>query len=111
MISMAAAAGSSPVFYRATFSVDGDDGTDPALLDTFLAVPDGVKGNVWVNGFNLGRYWIIGPQQSLYLPGTVLKPGGENEVVVLELEPCAETLTVFAAADREWGNYPDPDYP
>ena len=106
-------AGSPPVFYRATFEVDGgeEDGTDPALLDTFLAVPDGVKGNVWVNGFNLGRYWIIGPQQSLYLPGTVVKPVGRNEVVILELEPSVDTLTAFGAAEREWGNYPDPDYP
>ncbi|KAI1421556.1 family 35 glycoside hydrolase [Xylaria sp. FL1777] len=103
-------AGSPPVFYRATFDVDGGDATDPALLDTFLAVPGGVKGNVWVNGFNLGRYWIIGPQQSLYLPGTVLKPVG-NEVVILELEPDADTLTVFGAAEREWANHPDPDYP
>ncbi|KAI0972408.1 family 35 glycoside hydrolase [Xylaria arbuscula] len=105
------AAGSPPVFYRATFDVNGAAaGTDPATLDTFLAVPDGVKGNVWVNGFNLGRYWIIGPQQSLYLPGTVLKRVG-NEVVILELEPNADTLTVFGAAEREWGNHPDPDYP
>ncbi|KAI0434437.1 family 35 glycoside hydrolase [Xylaria sp. FL1042] len=104
------AAGSPPVYYRATFDIDGDRGTDPAALDTFLAVPSGVKGNVWVNGFNLGRYWIIGPQQSLYLPGTVLKPV-ENEVVILELEPDVDTLTVFGAAEREWGNYPDPDYP
>ncbi|KAI0412456.1 family 35 glycoside hydrolase [Xylaria grammica] len=104
------AAGSPPVFYGATFDVGGDDGTDPALLDTYLTVPDGVKGNVWVNGFNLGRYWIIGPQQSLYLPGTLLKPQG-NEVVILELEPAVETLAVLGTAEREWGNHPDPDYP
>ncbi|KAI0856265.1 family 35 glycoside hydrolase [Xylaria cubensis] len=104
------ATGSPPVFYRATFDAGRGDETSPALLDTFLSVPGGVKGNVWVNGFNLGRYWIIGPQQSLYLPGTVLKPVG-NEVVILELEPDAETLTVFGAAEREWGNHPDPDYP
>lgn len=107
-------AGSPPMFYHATFDTghdgDGDTDPDPARLDTFLAVPDGIKGNVWVNGFNLGRYWIIGPQQSLYLPGTLLKPVGKNEVVVLELEPSADTLTVFGAAEREWGNHPDPDW-
>ncbi|KAI1437778.1 family 35 glycoside hydrolase [Xylaria sp. CBS 124048] len=101
-------AGSPPVFYRAQFDA-GDAKGNAALLDTFLAVPDGVKGNVWVNGFNLGRYWIIGPQQSLYLPGTLLKPVG-NEVVVLELEPSADTLTVTGANERIWGNNPDPDY-
>jgi beta-galactosidase len=42
------------------------------------------KGVVWVNGHNLGRYWNIGPQQSLYLPAEWLKKG-RNEIVVLEL--------------------------
>ncbi|KAI1639930.1 family 35 glycoside hydrolase [Biscogniauxia mediterranea] len=106
-------AGSPPMYYRGVFTVEGEgeDDADPAARDTFLAVPDGVKGNVWVNGFNLGRYWVVGPQQSLYLPGVVIKPGAENEVVVLELEPKAGNLTAFGAAEREWGNNPDPDYP
>ncbi|KAI1344928.1 glycoside hydrolase family 35 protein [Xylariaceae sp. FL0016] len=102
--------GVPPVFYRGTIQIDGDSTTDPATLDTFLTVLDGIKGNVWVNGFNLGRYWVIGPQQSLFLPGTVLNPGVENEVVVLELEPQAGNLTVFGDAERKWANHPDPDY-
>ncbi|KAI1332685.1 family 35 glycoside hydrolase [Xylariaceae sp. FL0255] len=104
--------GSPPLYYRGTFKVEGDNSTDPASLDTFLSVPDGVKGIVWVNGFNLGRYWIIGPQQSLYLPGTVLKAGddAENEIVVLELEPDTESLTVMGSAERVWENNDDPDY-
>ncbi|KAI1372946.1 glycoside hydrolase family 35 protein [Hypoxylon crocopeplum] len=104
-------AGSPPVFFQGMFTVEGGDAADPATLDTFLTMPDGVKGNVWVNGFNLGRYWVIGPQQSLYLPGTILKLGVENEIVVLELEPGGDTLTAFGTADRVWANYPDPDYP
>ncbi|KAI1462721.1 glycoside hydrolase family 35 protein [Annulohypoxylon moriforme] len=102
--------GSPPVFFSGTFHVDGGNASDPMTLDTFLAVPDGVKGNVWVNGFNLGRYWIVGPQQSLYLPGTVIKADEENEIVVLELEPNADSLTAFGTAERTWANYPDPDY-
>ncbi len=43
------------------------------------------KGCVWVNSHNLGRFWYIGPQQTLYLPGTILK-NGANEIVVFELE-------------------------
>jgi beta-galactosidase len=39
---------------------------------------------VWVNGHNLGRYWSIGPQQTLYVPFEWLKKGA-NEIVVLEL--------------------------
>ena len=37
-----------------------------------------------MNGFNLGRYWEIGPQETLYLPGPLLKKG-DNEIVVFEL--------------------------
>ncbi|KAH9900313.1 family 35 glycoside hydrolase [Xylariomycetidae sp. FL2044] len=104
------APGTPPVYYSATFTVEGDADTNPATLDTFLEIPDGIKGNVWINGFNLGRYWIVGPQQSLYLPGTVLKPGAENEMVVLELEPNGDTMTAFGSSKRRWANYPDPDY-
>jgi len=65
-----------PTFYRGEFDL-----TETA--DTFLVFP-GVKGVVWINGFNLGRYWNIGPGKTLYVPGPVLKPG-RNEIVVLEL--------------------------
>ncbi|KAI0849335.1 glycoside hydrolase family 35 protein [Daldinia vernicosa] len=109
--SNAITAGSPPVFFRGIFKIDISNNTDPAALDTFLEVPDGVKGNVWVNGFNLGRYWIVGPQQSLYLPGALLRSDAENEIVILELEPGAESLTAFGSAARRWANYPDPDYP
>lgn len=51
--------------------------------DTFLDLRNFSKGFVWVNGHNLGRYWRIGPQQTLYLPGVWLKPG-RNEIVVLD---------------------------
>jgi len=38
---------------------------------------------VFVNGHNLGRYWYIGPQQTLYCPGVWLKPG-RNDIAVFE---------------------------
>jgi hypothetical protein len=46
------------------------------------------KGIVWINGFNLGRYWpIVGPQETLYLPGSFLKAApSTNTFVVLELQ-------------------------
>jgi beta-galactosidase len=50
------------------------------------------KGVVWINGHNLGRYWAIGPQQTLYVPAEWLKKG-QNEVTVLELlKPQQTTL-------------------
>ena len=67
-----------PVFYSGSFLVD-----QPA--DTFLALPGWEKGVVWINGFNLGRYWQRGPQKTLYVPAPLLKTG-LNELVILELE-------------------------
>ena len=68
-----------PVFYRGEFTVD-------KIGDTLLDVSGWGKGMVWVNGINLGRYWSIGPQYTLYLPGCWLKEG-KNEVVVMDIEP------------------------
>jgi beta-galactosidase len=52
--------------------------------DTFIELPGWTKGNVWINGFNLGRYWKIGPQQTLYVPGPLLRVG-QNDIIVLEI--------------------------
>lgn len=45
-----------------------------------MDMSQGGKGAVWVNGKSLGRFWNIGPQQTLYLPAPWLKEG-ENEIV------------------------------
>jgi beta-galactosidase len=51
--------------------------------DTFLDMRSWGKGIVFVNGHHLGRYWSIGPQQTMYLPGVWLNRG-ENEIVIFE---------------------------
>lgn len=51
--------------------------------DTFVELSGWGKGFVTVNGFNLGRFWEVGPQKRLYVPGPVLKEG-VNEVIVFE---------------------------
>ncbi|KAM4545628.1 beta-galactosidase-1-like protein 2 [Odontesthes bonariensis] len=51
--------------------------------DTFVKLPGYEKGVVFINGLNLGRYWSIGPQQTLYLPGPFLN-SGINQVIVFE---------------------------
>jgi hypothetical protein len=106
---------SPPVFYQATFRSPAgvNSGMDIAEHDTFLSIPNGTKGQVWVNGFNLGRYWIVGPQQSLYLPASLLMdPGEENEILVLELEPSGGVdMVVRGLSKRIWANHPDPDRP
>ncbi|GGV96331.1 beta-galactosidase [Streptomyces narbonensis] len=75
-------------------TADGPGGYGPGLHrvaldvagagDAWLSVPGGTRGFVWVNGFCLGRYWSAGPQESLFVPGPVLREGA-NEVWVLEL--------------------------
>jgi beta-galactosidase len=66
-----------PAFHRGTFYV-----AQPA--DSHLHLDGWTKGNAWINGFNLGRYWSRGPQRSLYVPGPILRPGS-NDIIVLEL--------------------------
>lgn len=65
-----------PVLYESTVTID-----KPA--DTFLDMTDWGKGIVFVNGHNLGRYWKVGPQQTLYVPGCWLK-SGENSIVIYD---------------------------
>ena len=52
--------------------------------DTYLDMATWSKGLVWVNGHCLGRYWNVGPQQALYLPGCWLRKG-DNEVIVMDI--------------------------
>jgi beta-galactosidase len=66
-----------PAFWRGRFEV-----ATPG--DTFLDVRSWGKGVVWVNGHCLGRFWNIGPTQTMYLPGVWLREGS-NEIVVLDL--------------------------
>ncbi len=52
--------------------------------DTYFNLSSYMKGMIYVNGHNLGRYWNIGPQQHLYCPASWLKKG-DNEVIVFDL--------------------------
>jgi beta-galactosidase len=71
------AASAAPAFWRATVKIER-----PA--DTFLDMRSWGKGVVWVNGHCMGRYWNIGPTQTMYVPGPWLKRG-KNEIVILDL--------------------------
>jgi len=81
-----------PVFARATFDLD-----EPGTL--FLDTTGWGKGVAWVNGFNLGRYWTRGPQQTLHIPRGVVR-AGRNELVILELESSAEAVAAFVPEPR-----------
>jgi beta-galactosidase len=65
------------IFFRGTLTLDN-------TADTFIDLTNFVKGIVWVNGHNLGRYWETGPQQRLYCPAPWLRKG-ENEIIVFDL--------------------------
>ena len=63
--------------------------------DTYLDMSNWGKGCVWVNGHNLGRYWFVGPQQTLYVPAEWLKKGN-NDIIVFELlKPESTTLSAI----------------
>ena len=66
-----------PAFWRGSFDA-------ATAADTFLDMSAWGQGIVWVNGRCLGRYWSIGPTQTMYLPGPWVQ-AGRNEVVVLDL--------------------------
>ncbi|KAM5124836.1 beta-galactosidase-1-like protein isoform 1-T1 [Mantella aurantiaca] len=69
-----------PTFYSGTFQIS-------ATGDTFLKLPQWTKGQVWINGFNLGRYWPSrGPQITLYVPSNILTVSPANRITILELE-------------------------
>lgn len=81
-----------PVFARAFFEVE-----EPGTL--FLDTTGLGKGVAWINGFNLGRYWTRGPQETLHVPGPVVR-AGRNELIVLELESAADATAEFVAEPR-----------
>nr|XP_005485341.1 beta-galactosidase-1-like protein isoform X2 [Zonotrichia albicollis] len=75
-----------PAFYTGTFETPG------IAWDTFVKFPGWSKGLLWINGFNLGRFWSCrGPQQTLFVPGLVLHAGRPNNITVLELEGAPPT--------------------
>jgi len=65
------------IFYKGEFSLDN-------IADTYIDMSNYKKGMVWVNDHNLGRYWEVGPQHSLYCPAPWLKQG-KNEIVIFDL--------------------------
>jgi hypothetical protein len=94
---------SPPAWYQGTFDMETPG-------DTWLELPGWIRGVVYVNGHNLGRYWIVGPQQQLYVPGVWLKKR-HNVVRVLNLEITGDEGPIQGIATRTWANNQDPDGP
>ena len=77
----------TPAFYKFVFDVEQKG-------DTFLDFEGWGKGCVFVNGFNIGRFWEIGPQKRLYIPAPLLK-NGVNEIIIFETEGKARDTIVL----------------
>ena len=90
----------SPAFWRATVNIEKPG-------DTFLDLRPWGKGVVWVNGHCLGRFWNIGPTQTMYVPGPWLKRG-KNQIVILDLT--GPEKPVVAALDHPILNELHPEY-
>jgi beta-galactosidase len=71
-----------PAFFRASFTV-------PKTGDVFLDIRNLGKGALWINGHAIGRFWNVGPQQTLYVPGPWLHKGS-NQIVAFDLAPQSE---------------------
>ena len=84
-----------PCVFRGYVDVD-----EPA--DTFVDLKGWTKGAVWINGFNLGRFWDVGPQRRLYLPAPLLKKG-RNELLVLEQHDAPGGRTVELVDEPDLG--------
>ena len=73
-----------PAFYGANFNLDETG-------DTFIDMRNFGKGVIFINGINIGRYWNVGPQQSLYIPGCWLKKGKNNLIILDQVNEFVQT--------------------
>ncbi|NP_001015958.1 beta-galactosidase precursor [Xenopus tropicalis] len=96
-----ASAFSAPMFYKGSLIIP--TGIPDLPQDTFIQFPGWTKGQIWINGFNLGRYWPVrGPQVTLYVPRSILTTTLVNNITVLELEnsPCNSGKCVVEFVDK-----------
>jgi len=75
----------TPAFFRGTFKTNSKNAC-------FVHYDNFKKGVIFVNGFNLGRYWERGPLEALYIPGAILKE--ENEIIIFETDGVKSELSV-----------------
>lgn len=65
-----------PAWYATTFNYS------PSDRPLFLHVAGAKKGQIFLNGHNVGRFWTVGPQQCYYLPRCWLAE--TNELLLFE---------------------------
>ena len=91
----------APSVYTGHFICPPNKPNQTHPMDSYISTPGWFKGQIWINQFNLGRYWpASGPQMTLYVPKTILRPFPfRNDVMLLEYEnaPCADTSTCIVS--------------
>jgi beta-galactosidase len=85
-----AEASHNPEFYRGQFDLRETG-------DTFLDTRGWGKGAVWINGHALGRFWNLGPQQTLYVPAPWLRKGINEVVVFAQDQPNSHRIRGLSA--------------
>ena len=85
-----------PAFYRGQFTLS-------QTADTFLDTRGWGKGAVWINGHALGRFWNLGPQQTLYVPAPWLLKGKNEIIVFAQNQP--KSRAFGACARQYWINW------
>ena len=77
-----------PQLFNAPFEIADEN----SIQDTYLSLSSQwTKGVAFVNGFNLGRYWNIGPQLTLYIPKELLFKGF-NHIQLFELYTWGDSI-------------------
>ncbi|KAJ8965800.1 hypothetical protein NQ314_003898 [Rhamnusium bicolor] len=66
----------TPALYKSSLNISYPQ-------DTYIDMREWTKGIVIVNGFIVGRYFFLGPQQSLYIPAPFLVKGN-NDIIIFE---------------------------
>uniref|UniRef100_K1QB02 Beta-galactosidase-1-like protein 2 n=1 Tax=Magallana gigas TaxID=29159 RepID=K1QB02_MAGGI len=79
----------SPALYSAEFDIEGTP------KDTYLSMEGWTKGIVFINSFNLGRYWKHGPQQRLYVPGSILQNKKANTIRIFEQKKAGKEVVFY----------------
>ena len=74
-----------PYFFKGSFKAKPG-------VDTFFDMKGWKKGNVFVNGFNLGKYWDVGSQRTLYVPGELLSE--DNVIEIFEIHSPNESISI-----------------
>ncbi|XP_058821551.1 beta-galactosidase-like [Topomyia yanbarensis] len=76
--------------FHGTFIIDAEE-----IYDTYVDPTGWGKGLIFINGFNLGRYWpLVGPQVTLYVPRHILLRGSNNIVVIEYQRNVQENATI-----------------